>query len=285
MRANVPMSRARWRRLCATALLALTLAACGGSSDSGGGSGGGGGGGGGGDGQPPPAGSQSPGGIWYGTFTLDGEPAGNFSEGLVTEDGRFVFNVGDEAVMFGMLDVTGDRAVGLFESVVLIDDEEYYGVGDLDLTVEERERIDGTFFLEVPELAESGEGVLELDYDPLYALEPSLALLVGDWVDPDDPMDLFSIGADGSFFSQDPDTNCTINATVDVLDDRFNAYEVVGDVDGCTPASGLTFFNGADMTALIYLDDTGASDRLRGGVVFELGNDEFLAFWLEYDRN
>lgn len=273
--------RIRLSRLAAAVLLTLTVVACGGSSGS---SGGGGAGAGAELALIPPAGTGSPGGIWFGTFALGGEQGSNFAEGVITEDGRFVFNVDGEAVLFGVLGVDGDSAEGPFEAVLLIDDEEYYGVGDLELTVVERERLDGTFFLEVPELGETGEGAVELDYDPLYALEPSLASLAGDWVDPHDPMDLFSITSDGSFFSQDPDTNCTINGTVVLMDDRFNAYEVAGDVDGCTPESGLTFFNGADMTALLYLDDTDATDRLRGGVLFEFGSDEFLAFWLDYLR-
>lgn len=273
---------ARESKALALSLACAMLLACGGGSGSGGGTAG--------DPAPPPPPppAATAGGLWFETFDLEGDDNINVAEGIVAEDGRFAFNIGNEAFLFGQLSVSGDAASGAFDGVVEIGGDEggiFFATGALDLTLSARETLDGTFSIELPGalFSQSVQGVVELDYDELHEAEPSLAALAGTWADVDDPEDVFSIDAAGALFSQSVDDNCVINGAVAVIDDNFNVYELTGDVSGCVGDSAP--LNGAELTGLLYLDETGTTDVLRGGMRAEVPSlDAVIGFWLVYER-
>jgi len=256
--------------------LALILAGCGGSSDGGGLA-------------PPPAPPPPPppataeaGGIWFGTFQLDGEDA-QPAEGIVAEDGRFHFSVNNgEGELYGQLDVSGDTATGDFTAFVIIGDEDAAGSGTLELEVVSRTSLEGSFTLDLGDVGQ-GEGTVLLEYDPLYEREASLADIAGTYRDADDETDVFNITASGVFDQMDAESGCMLNGQFSVVDPEFNAYVVEAEISNCT--GELTVLNGNDLNGLFYFDDTETPVLLVGGIHIEVPSvDAIVAAWTISER-
>lgn len=270
-------------------LLALTLTACGGSS----GSGGDGNGNGGGlvppppPPPPPPAPEADVGGLWFGTFELDGEGA-QPAEGIVAEDGRFHFNINHgEGQLYGQFSVAGNIATADATAVVILgsgdDEEEVAGAGTLELEVTSRGSLEGTFTLDLGAIGQ-GQGTVSLEYDPLYDRGASLADIAGTYQDTDDPTDVFTISETGVFFQQsDTEFNCVLNGQFSVVDPEFNAYVLAADVSNCV--GELAVLNGNDVNGLFFFDDTVTPVMLVGGIHVEVASiDAVIAIWTTSER-
>ncbi len=188
------------------------------------------GGGGSGAANPPPLPNASPGGIWEGTSSN-----GTTLLGLVTGTGEFHFIQSDGVQVFGYADSTGNELSVRFSAVTefgtTFPDGSTSAEGTLTGTVEERSTITGDAHLST-ELGTNTDSTITLTYNDLYDHNSSLTKIAGNYRDPDTNA-IINVNSNGVVFSQDAVTGCVINGQVDVIDTKFNAYDVRYQFSSC----------------------------------------------------
>gem|GEM_PF-1658379 len=217
----------------------------GGSAGSDGGSGGNDGGSSGGPGTPTNA---SPGGIWEGQTST-----GQLILGLATESGEFHFITGDGVQYFGTVTTSGNTASASYTGVTafgtVFQDGSSFGTGTLTGSIEQRSSLIGTTSF----TTEKGmviPGTIALTYNPVYERDSSLPTIAGNFRQ-DETNYVLSINSDGVAFLQDPDSGCTVNGTVSIIDAEYNAYRVEYTYQNCTGIDAV--LNGLEFTGLATL--------------------------------
>jgi hypothetical protein len=223
-----------------TALLALTVCACGG-----------GGGGSGSSLQPPPP-NASPGGIWQGSDPVSGLAL----FGMVTESGTFNFIRADGVQYYGTLTTSQNNLSGTFTGITpagtTFTDGSTHGTGTVSGTIQARATISATLTFMTANGASSG-GTGSLTFNTLYNSGSSLATVAGNYADTLNNT-VISVDANGALFDQDPTSGCVINGQVSIIDTRYDLYQIQYSFANCTGSS--TFLNGTTATGLSAQDTT-----------------------------
>lgn len=218
---------------------------------------------------------QAFGGIWTGT-----DDNGLEILALTTETGR----------LHWIAPETGEQGFGTGTVSALHADVEYTYVAPLGFTLEDgstsascagggiiSERV--SLWVNAGCTTESGStfnNTATLDYDALYDRDSSLALVAGNY---DDFGLVVNVTANGEVFEQDPATGCVVNGQIDIIDSRFNAYDVSITYSNCEGA--VANLNGATFSGLGILDNsavpetaifalTGVVDNVIYSVIYEL---------------
>ncbi len=197
--------------------------------------------------RPAPA-DQAIGGIWQGT---DSNLTGILA--LSTESGRIHFINGDGDQGFGTALVDG-TAVTINYTLVpefgrrLIDGSKFASCTAAG-TIRERQSLSLTTDCTTDLGADSTVSALLL-YDNLYDRDSSLATIAGTY---NDFTVILTIDANGVLFEQDPLTGCVFNGQVSIIDNDFNAYDVLLDVSGC--GSTIDILNGSVFAGIATLDN------------------------------
>jgi hypothetical protein len=220
---------------------------------------------------PPASVNQLPGGLWYGTLTLDAAMGSEEILAMVGEDGRFRIVSGETAIQ-----MSGDVAVA--GSLLSASGRVIAGpggtwpdgsnVGDLSIraVITERDTMAGTWRTTAGE-----SGSFELFYDQLYERDSALSLLGGMWTAYDDignPDVTFTIEDSGSFDGQNMQ-GCLSTGQFAIIDSRFNLYAVQSTISGCGLAddySGLALIFDLIMQndAMFFAVDNGTFAVLLG---------------------
>lgn len=194
-----------------TVYLMLMLSACGG---------------GGGDGNASPA-NQAFGGLWDGSWAVDGGGGAELAVAISTDGGKFQMLLPDLLVQAsGTVIVDGNRVSGTgFAYTSFLGDTFPDGSTVTALSFEgtlaQRSSLIGSW-----EIAAGDTGTFNFSYDPEYERNSSVPLLDGNWLpfnflgDPAGPA--FNI-LNGQVFRQTP--ACTSNSVISSPDPNFNVYE------------------------------------------------------------
>ena len=237
-------------------MASFAITACGGGSSSGGSA-------------PPPAppSNASPGGIWRGVDSL----TGNEITGLVDEAGDFHFLESDGTQFAGTASTTPTNFTASFEAFAAFgsqfQDGSNHGTGSLSGTIKERATIDATANLTTDNGATSS-ATLNLTFDTLYNRASSLATIAGNCTDSVSGT-VVSVNADGTVFSQDASSGCTLNGVVSVMNASYNAYKVKFSYSSCLGSAAV--LNGINFTGIGALDNTVSPERAIIGVTADAG--------------
>jgi len=225
----------------------------------------GGGGGGGGGGTPAPVGDQDFGGVWSGSWTVDGGPANEQQDvvGLSTDEGAFEFLLPELGIRASgtvvSIDGTTVQASGLaytiepgdsFPGGATITGFSFTG------TLSERNQLTGEWSIDAGDT-----GSFDLQYDTVHQRGADLARVAGlwDWLDPflNPIAGPFDIAADGTVFRQAG--GCDFIGAISVPDPAYNVYEwnvTISDTTpgscplaGTTPSKGLAVLGDSDVSA------------------------------------
>jgi len=103
-------------------------------------------------------------------------------------------------------------------------------------------------------------GALNLDYNPIYEQPSSLGLLTGNWQFEDrDGLIITMSMIEGEWSGRDSD-NCVYQGSMDIINPRYNAYDVNLSISECASVNG-------EYEGLAYLDE---GDILRVDALNEL---------------
>ena len=187
---------------------------------------------------PPP--NEMPGGIWFGTTTIDGTAGSPDFVGLSTDDGRFRFLSFDTAGQFvGTSTISGSSVTGSGTGYAAI------GFTWIDGSVFTNISIAGTIserigFTGIWE-ADTGEsGTFSFLYDSLHQRDSSLSLIADVWTALDEFGNLIgtvTIDTAGRIDGQDV-AGCLYSGSVSIIDSDFNVYDVSLTITNCGAANG-----------------------------------------------
>lgn len=228
--------------LIASALCAcMVLGGCGGGGGGGGHHGSGGGGG---------SGTQSPGGIWKGTDSLTGLTL----EGLVTENGQFLFIRADGTQYLGNVTTSGTSGTGTFDGFApfgtTFADGSNHGTGTISGTIQQR----SSFVATTQFTTDGGTAVsdsMSMTFKSLYNQPSSLATIAGNYTNTTTGT-VYSIDANGVLFAQDATTGCVQNGVVSIINASYDAYGIGISYASCTGVYAV--LNGLTLTGLATLD-------------------------------
>lgn len=192
--------------------------------------------------------NASPGGIWEGQTST-----GQLILGLATESGEFHFIADDGVQYFGTVTTSGNTASASYTGITafgtVFRDGSSRGTGTLTGSIQQRASLTGTTAF----TTEKGmviPGTIALTYNPVYERDSSLATIAGNFRQ-DETNYVLSINSDGVAFLQDPDSGCTVNGTVSIIDAEYNAYRVEYTYQNCTGIDAV--LNGLEFTGLATL--------------------------------
>lgn len=179
----------------------------------------------------------SGGGIWEGTFRIDGQSESGGAFVLATEEGEFVLVAAGHRIIFGSATASGDSFSGTGSSYLL-------GAppGRQPATIAGTVAADGSLSGSYSVPGESGTFNLA-PQDFLYESGASLARLAGVYSIPPNPQGFTvtaSINSDGVFtINFSTAEGCMLNGTVQVVHPEFNYYRWSGTQSSCNaPTDG-----------------------------------------------
>ena len=113
---------------------------------------------------------------------------------------------------------------------------------------------------------------MNMTYVNSYERDSSLAIIAGNYQDINA---VLSIAGDGSYFSQDPVTNCVINGQVSIIDSNFDVYAVESTYSDCI--GDYESLNGAVVLGLAMLDNSVSPEVLSILGTAELGSNAVIS--------
>lgn len=191
---------------------------------------------------PPTPPSAKAGGLWLGTLEHDNAAEKIDAVAMVAEDGRArIVSLGNDTTVESAFAISTAvfQGVGLFYAGFFDDASATPYTYDIYLqgSVDERRSLTMTWASDW-----DGEGFLKFTYDgDLYEVPSSLEELAGTWTGFDDdsePWITLTIDDDGQF-AADVANGCNPTGRFDLIDERFNLYDVKDVVFDC--AAGSTF--------------------------------------------
>ena len=137
------------------------------------------------------------------------------------------------------------------------------GTGTVTGTVQERSAMTGDLHFTTV-LGNSIDSTITLTYNDLYEHNSSLALIDGNYLDPDTNA-IINVNSFGVVFSQDAVTGCVINGQVYVIDTNFNSYDVRYQFSSCLGPAAI--LNGTSAFGHATLDNSVVPAQAIIGVV------------------
>jgi hypothetical protein len=137
-----------------------------------------------------------------------------------------------------------------------------HGTGSITGTLQARTSIQATTQF-TTDGGQAESGTLDLTYDSLYTTASSLQTISGNYT-PQGSTYVVNINSDGTVFSQDPTTGCTLNGTVSIIDASYDAYRVAFTYASCTGAAAP--LNGVQFTGLATLNTAVSPTQIVAGV-------------------
>jgi len=199
------------------------------------------------DGCPAPADADL-GGIWFGTLTY-GDQSFDDLVGLTTADGRFTlisldtFGPDTFGQYIGTATVDGANVTGSGRAYAALGATWNNGSTVLDTTIaaviDERSSMSGTW-----ETSSGDAGSFELQYDPEYERDSSLALLEGVWYVHDallTPTLTVTVETSGSFTAQSS-LGCQSRGQISIINAAYNIYGWDVTISNCAIAGDYSGF-------------------------------------------
>ena len=213
---------------------------------------------------PPPPASESPAGIWEGTFTSTVFNQVEQVLGVATAPGdiRFI-SIESGSQFFGQVIVSGNAISGTLRAVSLAGGQfaggPASGTVNIEGTLSERNSISGTF------IGVGDEGTFSLTFNNLYDRDSSILKVQDHWSAQETVFKVllpglgaapigFAIQDTGDFAGADTD-GCDYAGSISILDPDFNIYAAALTVSSCEQLNGQYTGYGV-LSDTLQADDT-----------------------------